>query len=270
MNVFFDENQLSRLLENFSALSGIRASVLGSDGRILCSGGPAAFCELFGNCGGACGEWTDQESVHVYRCHAGACAAVLPIHLGMQSAPPVWLCAGPFLEAGDAEEQWKRVQFALDWFDGDHAALRRAFLRLRQLTPEEQTACCGMLETLADSMRHRNLIWAAGETDLQRLEHFLDEHYMDKLSLASISAQLHIGRTRLCALAKQLSGGHTLFYMIAQRRIERAKALLAQSDSPVSAVAEAVGISDYNYFSKVFRAAVGATPSEFRKQARRG
>lgn len=40
------------------------------------------------------------------------------------------------------------------------------------------------------------------------------------------------------------------------------------SSLPISAVAEQVGISDYNYFSKVFRTMTGTTPSAFRKQAR--
>ena len=269
MNVFFEESQLSRLLGDFSALSGIRASVLGSDGRVICEGGAAAaFCERISACRGggarcaACGART-AANPGVYRCHAGVRVIARPIRFGGQSAPAALLCAGPFLGSEDAEAR-------LDWFEGDRVALRLELSRLRRLSPQEQSACAGMLEVLAECVRHRNLIRAAEETDLQRLEHFLDEHYMDKLSLASVSAQLHIGRTRLCALAKELSGGHTLFYMIAQRRIERAKELLVQSDRPISAVAEAVGISDYNYFSKLFRTAVGTTPSEFRKRAREG
>ena len=112
------------------------------------------------------------------------------------------------------------------------------------------------------------MIQSAEQSDLQRLERYLDQHYMEKLSLAQLSRQLHIGRTKLCALAKELSGGHTLSWLIAQRRIEAAKRLLIQSGMPVSAVAEAVGISDYNYFSKVFRSVAGVTPSQFRKNAR--
>ena len=112
------------------------------------------------------------------------------------------------------------------------------------------------------------MILTTEQTDAQKLELFLDQHYMDKLSLASISKQLHIGRTKLCALAKELSGGQTLSHLIAQRRIEAAKRLLFQSGLPISAVAEQVGISDYNYFTKVFRAVTGMTPSAFRKTLR--
>ncbi|MDE6898243.1 MAG: helix-turn-helix transcriptional regulator, partial [Lawsonibacter sp.] len=57
-------------------------------------------------------------------------------------------------------------------------------------------------------------------------------------------------------------------YLIAQRRINAAKRLLLQSNMPISAVAEEVGISDYNYFSKVFRSMTGTTPSAFRKELR--
>ena len=77
-----------------------------------------------------------------------------------------------------------------------------------------------------------------------------------------------IGRTRLCRLAKQLSDGETLFQLIARRRIEAAKELLVCSELPISAVAGAVGISDYNYFSRVFRSITGMTPRDFRKKWR--
>ena len=116
----------------------------------------------------------------------------------------------------------------------------------------------------------KGMIQATEQTDLQKLELYLDQHYMEKLSLESISRELRVGRTKLCRLAKQLSGGETLSHLIARRRIDAAKQLLLQNDLPISAVAEAVGISDYNYFSRVFRSVTGMTPRDFRKQWREG
>ena len=113
------------------------------------------------------------------------------------------------------------------------------------------------------------MIQTAELTELQKLEMYLDEHYTEKLSLERISSELGIGRTKLCLLAKELSGGQTLTVLIAQRRVNAAKKLLQQGNMPISEVAEAVGISDYNYFTKVFRSVTGVTPSAFRKHSGR-
>ena len=182
--------------------------------------------------------------------------------------PVAYLAVGCYLDDSPIEEQWEHTRALLDWWPDGPDALKDAFYQFRQYTQQEIQAYVETLEALSAYIRLKGMILTTEQTDAQKLELFLDQHYMDKLSLASISKQLHIGRTKLCALAKELSGGETLSYLIAQRRINAAKRLLLQSNMPISAVAEEVGISDYNYFSKVFRSMTGITPSAFRKKAR--
>ena len=281
MNIFFDGKRLTRLAASIEALCGVRVRFLRDDVRILCdSGRRASFCAQIDACREGRARCMDCEARAVRlrsagegarfdRCHAGVWGAIVSILCGTGRAPMAYLAAGPFLDDAPIEAQWQDTRARLDWFPGGTDALREAFFELRRFTPDERDALAAILEFVADYARLSGMIQPAGESDLRRLERFLDEHYMEKLSLASISAQLHIGRTRLCALAKELSGGQTLFSMIAQRRIEAAKTMLIQSERPISAIAESVGISDYNYFSKIFRTAVGVSPSEFRKCARR-
>ena len=154
----------------------------------------------------------------------------------------------------------------MDWYPGDKEELRKAFFEFKQYSNKELRAYADLLEVMAAYINLQGIIRATEYSDLQKLETYLNQHYMEKLSLATISADLNIGRTKLCALAKQLSGGNTLSHMISQRRVDAAKILLSHSSAPISAVAEAVGISDYNYFSKVFRSFTGMTPSMFRKK----
>lgn len=89
---------------------------------------------------------------------------------------------------------------------------------------------------------------------------------MENLSLKRISADLHMGTTKLCTLSKKLSGGRTLTWLIAQRRVNAAKSLLLKSDEPVSSVAESVGFSDYNYFTKIIQPVTGITPARTEKR----
>lgn len=278
MNTLFDETRLRRLIANLDTLTGVPANILDVTGRdIQLFSGHPPFCRIVNaspeghaRCV-ACDAWkvnsyTGDGGFQYYRCHLGVCEALMPLY--SKEKPLAWLVFGCYLDDSPVEEQWENTRPLLDWWPGDVEELRRAFFQFRQCSGEELRAYSETLEALAAYIRLEGLIQSAEQSDLERLERYLDQHYMEKLSLAQLSRQLHIGRTKLCALAKELSGGHTLSWLIAQRRIDAAKRLLIQSSLPVSAVAEAVGISDYNYFSKVFRSVAGTTPSQYRKSAR--
>ena len=278
MNTLFDEKRLRKLIANLQILTGVPANILDADGRdIYLFGGHPPFCgainhnpeghERCVNCDAwKVNTYSADGGFQYYRCHLSICEALMPLY--SKDEPLAWLVLGCYLDDSPFEEQWERTRALLDWWPGDPDTLRDAFFQFRQCSPQEQRAYTETLEALASYIRLEGMILSAEQSDLEKLKLYLDKHYMEKLSLASISRALHIGRTKLCALAKELSGGQTLSQLIAQRRIDAAKRLLLQSTLPISAVAEEVGISDYNYFTKVFRSVTGTTPSSFRKNAR--
>ena len=278
MNVLFDHERLLQLITSLYTLTGIQANIFDLNGKDIClTSHHAPFSEQINACpeGHARCEHCDARAVsrcagsdgfHFYRCHAGICEAILPIRV--DGVPMAYLVFGQFLDGTPLEDQWANTARTLDWYPGGAGALQAFFAQFRQYSHKEITAYAEILEALAAYIQLKGMILTTERTNLQKLEFYLDQHYMEKLSLAAISEHLHIGRTKLCALAKELSGGHTLSYLIAERRIRAAKVLLLQSNAPISTVAEQVGISDYNYFSKLFRSVTGITPSAFRKAGR--
>lgn len=275
MNTLFDQEQLLRLLSNLYVFTGMSANILDPQGRdINLFTHHSPFCKAVNadpeghrRCV-ACDGWKVRNyqaasGFQFYRCHAGICEAVMPLY--DRAHPLAYLVFGCFLDKTPIEEQWERTRTRLDWYPGGPEALREAFFQFRQYSDQELKAYAELLEALAAYIQLKGMIQASEQTDEQRLEGYLDQHYMEKLSLERVSRDLHIGRTKLCRLAKQLSGGRTLSELIAQRRMEAAKDLLLRSQMSISAVAEAVGVSDYNYFSRVFRAVTGVTPRDFRK-----
>ena len=278
MNILFDQEQLERLLANLYVFTGIAANILDPQGRdIDLFEGHPPFCKAMNALPEAprrcveCDAWK-VKSYHLnkgfqfYRCHAGICEAVMPLY--DRTHPLAYLVFGCFLDESPVEEQWEQSRERLAWWPEGPDALRDAFFQFRRYSARELSAYAELLEALASYIQFKGMIQATEQTDLQKLELYLDQHYMEKLSLESISRELRVGRTKLPA--KQLSGGETLSHLIARRRIDAAKQLLLQNDLPISAVAEAVGISDYNYFSRVFRSVTGMTPRDFRKQWREG
>ena len=278
MNILFDEERLRKLIANLNTLTGVPANILDLSGRdINLFRGHPPFCRAVNDLPEgherciACDRckiqhYQAESGFQHYRCHAGICEDVMPLY--NKQNPVAYLAVGCYLDDTPMEEQWERTRSLLDWWPAGPDALKDAFFQFRQYSKAEIQAYTETLEALSAYIQLKGMILTAEQTDLQKLELYLDQHYMEKLSLESISQQLHIGRTKLCSLAKELSGGRTLSYLIVQRRIEAAKRLLLQSSMPISAVGETVGVSDYNYFSKVFRSATGMTPSAFRKNCR--
>ena len=278
MNILFDEDQLRRLIANLKILTGVPANILDPEGRdINLFRGHPPFCRMINDLPEghercvACDmckikHYSAEKGFQFYRCHLGICEAVMPLY--DRENPLAYLAVGCYLDDSPVEEQWARTRDLLGWWPDGPDALREAFFQFKQCSRQEIQAYTETLEALSAYIQLKGMILATEQTDTQKLGLYLDEHYMEKLSLASISREMHIGRTKLCTLAKELSGGKTLSYLIAQRRINAAKRMLMQSNLPISAVAEAVGISDYNYFSKVFRSITGTTPTAFRKDSR--
>lgn len=278
MNILFDEERLRKLIANLNILTGVPANILDLSGRdINLFRGHPPFCRAINDLPEghercvACDQckirhYRAESGFQHYRCHAGICEAIMPLY--SKQNPVAYLAVGCYLDDTPIEEQWAYTRSLLDWWPDGPDALKDAFFQFRRYSKAEIQAYTETLEALSSYIQLKGMILTAEQTDLQKLELYLDQHYMEKLSLESISQQLHIGRTKLCSLAKELSGGRTLSYLIAQRRIEAAKRLLLQSSMSISAVGETVGVSDYNYFSKVFRSATGMTPSAFRKNCR--
>lgn len=279
MNVSFDYERLLPLISSLYTLSGIRADIYDVNFSEICiSDDQAPFCSLMNACPEghercvACDRDAMKRAAgdkpYFYRCHAGICEAILPICHGGE--PIAYLFYGQFLDEQDMELQWQRTARTLEWYPGDMEQLHLAFREFQQLSTDKTDAYAQILASLAAYIQLEGLIQSSEQTELQRLESYLEQHYTEKLSLESVARDLHIGRTKLCALARELSGGSSMSKMITRRRIEAAKELLRQGDAPISVVAEAVGISDYNYFTKVFRSATGMTPSDYRRSKRRG
>ena len=278
VNILFNADKLLHLINALQTFTGLKTSIYDGNGKnIQVFGGHQEFCRLINadpeghtrceTCDArAVEQCADIQGVYRYRCHAGLCEVVVPIYeSGIAIA---YLAFGQFLDESSVQRQWEDTEKTLDWYPGDKRALREAFFDLRQYSRRETAAYETVLEALTAYILREGIIRSAEYTDLQRLEIYLDQHYTENLSLQKVSADLGMGTTKLCALAKKLSGGETLTKLIARRRVRQASAMLLKSDAPISAVAEQVGFSDYNYFTKIFTTVTGLTPTAYRKQSR--
>lgn len=98
-----------------------------------------------------------------------------------------------------------------------------------------------------------------------QLKEYVKENLGSDLSVASISKQFYISRTKLYKLSVS-SFNMGISDYIRYQRIKKSKKLLSTTNHPISAIAEAVGIRDTNYFIRMFKASEQITPLQYRKK----
>jgi AraC-like DNA-binding protein len=104
---------------------------------------------------------------------------------------------------------------------------------------------------------------------LVRVDRHVNAHLAsDTLSLTSAAAAAFLSPNYLTHLIKKETG-RTFVEWVTERRIARAKDLLANDNRRIKDIAFLVGYRDEAYFSRRFRQSVGQSPSDFRDMHRR-
>lgn len=100
--------------------------------------------------------------------------------------------------------------------------------------------------------------------DLQQVREYLDSHLNENLSLDSLAARFYINKYYLTRMFREQFGTSINAY-ISQQRVTRAKRLLRYSDMTVEQIAAQCGVSDPNYFARMFKKVEGVPPAEYRR-----
>jgi len=98
----------------------------------------------------------------------------------------------------------------------------------------------------------------------ERIQHVLNEGLADGHGVSEAARVLHISPDRLRQVFRKAYGVSPLRYLM-QRRLDRARNLLASSGLPIQDIAETCGMPDAFYFARFFRRATGVTPTAWRQ-----
>lgn len=98
---------------------------------------------------------------------------------------------------------------------------------------------------------------------LQPALEYINDHFMDNCSLELLADCCHLSQTHLRRLFLSIMGTSPLQYVI-QVRIRQACILLNTTSEPITAIAQAVGISSSSSFNRNFLQIMGVTPQQYR------
>lgn len=106
-----------------------------------------------------------------------------------------------------------------------------------------------------------------GKKILKKALDYIDENYMqENLSLNSVAGAVNVSANYFSALFSQEMQSTFIEY-VTQKRMDKAKKLLRQTDKHSGEIALEVGYKDPHYFSFVFKKTQGCTPREYRSRS---
>ncbi len=112
----------------------------------------------------------------------------------------------------------------------------------------------GIFETNADYI-YSHALW------------YIKNNFSDKITLEKLCAFCHCSPSYISHIFKTASG-KSINAFTNELRLKEAADILSKEDMSVTDTALAVGFSDTNYFSNLFKKAYGVSPSEYKKTKR--
>ncbi len=98
----------------------------------------------------------------------------------------------------------------------------------------------------------------------RRIKKYIDENYMEPMTLQTIGDALHVSPYYLSHIFKETIGYSPMQYLL-RRRIGEAQSLLISTDYSISDIAGMVGYDTQSYFNMQFTKHVGMPPKKYRQ-----
>ena len=139
-----------------------------------------------------------------------------------------------------------------------------SFSELARLEGEEQLCAwlVSMLERIMDAIHthHSYPIAALVGAAVQ----YMEEHLGEDISRDDVAKVACLSPAHFSRVVKQ-TFGQSFTDLLTQMRVDRAREMLALSESSLIRIALECGFSDQSYFTKVFKKLTGQTPGEYRR-----
>ncbi len=93
---------------------------------------------------------------------------------------------------------------------------------------------------------------------------YIDENLSQDISLETAAEYVQVSSFYLSKLFKE-EKGETFINFVSDKRLEKSRELLEQTNCSIKEITARVGYNDQNYYSRIFKTKYGVSPKEYRK-----
>ena len=276
MKQAYENEKIKKLLKDFYSVTKQRVGVFDSDFNCLCEY-PKPCCEFCSTirkskAGSEACRKCDREGMRLaqsgktvkYRCHAGLIEVCAPISDGFGTAG--YFMFGQVLSENGGELQYKKCRELSKKYFGNE--FDKYYSTLKVISDDYLDSVESIMRAYVGYIYLEKMLNAAQSGLAERFIYFAERNYGQDISVDTVARELNVSTSAIFKAVKKQTGV-TPSKIIAATRVEKAKQLLSSTNKTVTEIADAVGMHDYNYFSRVFRREIGISPTEYRKATSR-
>ena len=193
-----------------------------------------------------------------YQCHAGPTETVLPIL--DDDRVLAYVMFGQILSQQNISTAIRLKQ--------QYPELSELIDRIPIKSAEELQAAATVLQAITSYVITNRWVAPRRPEFIQQLDNYISDHLQSSITAKDVCDHFHLGRTQLYKLCSDYLGCGLAEY-IRKQRVQHARKLLQETAMPITQVAYTVGFSDYNHFSRIFKAHTGISARKFRSKVER-
>lgn len=262
---------LYQVMRDFYTLTKLRIVIFDADFRELLAypQDRVAFCQLLrqkpegeAKCSASdkagCLRCTKSKELVTYRCHAGLTETVVPIV--DKNRVLAYVMFGQIIPQENCLATKKQI---LKKYPQYECQIEDIPVKSTQ----ELGAAATVLQAITAYMMTNRWVVPSKTEFIRQLDHYIADHMTQNITVDDICTAFQIGRTKLYEISMDYLRCGPAEYIRLQR-IRYAQRLLKETNLPITEIAFAVGISDYNHFSRTFKQVNGISAREYRKKVK--
>ena len=202
-------------------------------------------------------------------CPVGLCDTAVPVRLSDKLIG--FLQTGQLFRRKPGKAQFDHAaRLVAEWgINADRDVLQKAYFSGKIVTPVQHESAIKLLAIFAQHLAivSNQVIIQQENAEvpvIKKAKEYMREHQAEKISLGNVARAVNMSAFYFCKMFKKVAGINFTDYL-SRVRIERAQNLLLNPNLRVSEIAFEVGFQSLTHFNRVFKHAVGQSPTSYRE-----
>lgn len=204
---------------------------------------------------------SSQEDNFNYLCHFGMREMAFKLH--RNNVIYGYILIGPLRDTRTEKHVLHQISDYCREFGFDEKEMKDKYFKTARFSEQKFEALKELTFAVFEYALNKNLIQIKTNVFENAIAPYIKNNLGERLDSPSLCAALNMSEKQIYTATTKATGMAPKKYITAQR-MQAAKNLIETTDEPLTVIANKVGIPDYNYFGKIFKATFGHSPNHFK------